>query len=114
VEQTVSADGNRRTISIVRREGAGGGVVEQRMVLDADCPADAHRHEMRSGRDGANSITVICTGTPRAAREAVREAARSARASIAADRALNAQVRAQVLSSLNHEMHEATAEAGGI
>lgn len=114
VEQTISADGRRRTISIVRRNGARGGVVEQRMVLDADCPADAHRHEMRSGSDGASGITVICTGTPRAAREAVREAARSARASIAADRALNAQVRAQVLSSLNHEMHEATAEAGGI
>lgn len=109
VEETVSPDGKRRTIRIVRKDGA---VVSARtMVLDEDCPAGSRRREARAEGNGSSASVVICTGEPRAAKLAAVNALRTARASIAADRVMDARVRAEILADLDGEIADAHREA---
>lgn len=113
VEETVSADGKRRTIRVTSRNARGSAVVEHQMVLDEDCPADSQRREARAERNGTKAVVVVCTGEPRAAKLAAVNAIRTARASIAADRSLDAQVRAEVLADLDREMADAQRDVSG-
>jgi beta-lactamase regulating signal transducer with metallopeptidase domain len=112
VEETVSADGRRRTIRITRKDGANGTVVLQHMVIDEGCPAD-QRREARAEGNGSKAAVVICTGEPKAAKQAAVNAIRAARASIAANRALDTQVRAEILADLDREMADAQSEVRG-
>lgn len=113
VEETVSADGRRRTISISRRDAAGGTVLQKRMVIDPDCPADSQRRETRAEAKGAGATVVVCTGEPRAAKQAAVNAIRMARASISANRVLDAKVRAEIIADLDREIADAQREAQG-
>lgn len=113
VEETVSPDGKRRTVRIVRREPNGQATVMQNMMLDEGCPADSHRREARSEANGSKALVVICTGEPKDARLAAVRALRTARASIASDRSLDAGVRAEILADLDREIAEARKEADG-
>ncbi|EJL23776.1 M56 family metallopeptidase [Novosphingobium sp. AP12] len=112
VEETVSADGRRRTIRITRKDGANGTVVLQHMVIDEDCPAD-QRREARAEGKGSKAAVVICTGEPKAAKQAAVNAIRAARASIAANGALDTHVRAEILADLDREMADAQSELHG-
>jgi hypothetical protein len=112
VEETVSADGRRRTIRITRKDGANGTVVLQHMVIDEGCPAD-QRREARAEGSGSKAAVVICTGEPKAAKQAAVNAIRAARASTAANRALDTQVRAEILTDLDREMADTQSEVRG-
>ncbi|WP_159981638.1 MULTISPECIES: M56 family metallopeptidase [unclassified Novosphingobium] len=113
VEERVSSDGKRRTISIVRSDGSDAGKIIRQMVLDEDCPADSHRREARSEANGTSASVVICTGEPKAAKQTAVNAIRSARASIASNRDLDTQVRAEILSDLDRELADAMKEVRG-
>ncbi|AXB77076.1 M56 family metallopeptidase [Novosphingobium sp. P6W] len=113
VEERVSSDGKRRTISIVRSDASGAGKVIRQMILDEDCPADSNRRQARGEANGTSASVVICTGEPKAAKQAAVTAIRSARASIASNRDLDTQVRAEILSDLDRELADAMKEARG-
>ncbi|PNU02856.1 M56 family metallopeptidase [Novosphingobium guangzhouense] len=108
VSETVSADGKRRTISMVHRDGSRTSM--RTMVLDSDCPAASRRREVRGEGSGASASVVICTGEPEAAKLAAVNALRSVRATFAADRALDAKVRAEILAGLDGEIADAHRE----
>jgi Antirepressor regulating drug resistance, predicted signal transduction N-terminal membrane component len=110
VEETVSADGKRRTIRMVSKDENGQRAVVQEMVLDESCPIDERRGAPAS-HGGPGASTVVCTGAPKVAMTATVNALRSARASIASDRNLDAQVRAQVLADLDSGIADVQREA---
>jgi beta-lactamase regulating signal transducer with metallopeptidase domain len=106
VVESVSADGKRRTIRIVQKDG--GVSMTQTMVLDSDCPADRSRPA-----NGASGTRVICTGEPAAAKYTAINALRTARESIAANAALGTDIRAEILADLDREIADARREAEG-
>lgn len=82
------------------------------MVLDEDCPAD-QRREARAEGNGSKATVVICTGEPRAAKQAAVNAIRTARASIAANRVLDARVRDEIVADLDREMADMQRDVRG-
>ncbi|MGF7152555.1 M56 family metallopeptidase [Novosphingobium gossypii] len=105
VEEHVSADGKRHTIRIVRKDGVV--VSDHTMVLDETCPADRPRAPTPDG------VQLICTGEPKAARQAALNGLRAARASIASQRSIDSGIRAQILAELDGEIAQAHRQAGG-
>jgi len=102
VEETVSRDGKRHTIRIVSRDGAR--VSERTMVLDEGCPADSR------ASNGGSATRVICTGEPRAAKQAAITALRNARSSIAMNMSIDTGTRTEILADLDREIADAFRE----
>lgn len=109
VRQTVSADGQRRTISITRTNGSV--PATQTMVLDESCPADTQRRAVQATHGGTHASVVICTGEPKNTQEIALRAIRTARASIMADNSLDAEVKADILRDLDEEITATLREA---
>ncbi|MCT2400693.1 M56 family metallopeptidase [Novosphingobium mangrovi (ex Huang et al. 2023)] len=110
VEETVTSDGKRKIIRIVRMNKAGKREVTQEMILDSECPADSAHSTARAGQNTSRVATVICTGTPRVAMTATIKALTSAREAIASDHNLKTDVRAEILADLDGEIADAHRE----